>query len=484
VQHFTAGWKNMGFKKFSWLIIFRTVLTIITVIILTQVLIKDGYHITTLVLSILLLGQLAELVNFVSKTNAELVRFFDAVRHADFSQRFELKHVGSGFDEMGSAFNEILARIQASRHHQELEVKHLKALVEHVPVPLISIHHNDQITLWNNSARRLFGSHNVTKTDDLTQFGQFFSEQLKALPIGKRDLINIIIDGQDHRLSISATQVVSTNSTETLLSLQDIQSELDLAQLQAWQDLVRVLTHEIMNSITPVASLAKTATDIVEEVRSSSHLPQQISEDLEDVAEAVATVARRSEGLMKFVSSYRRLTHLPVLNKKLIKISTLIQQVQALACQDWHSKNIKLHVNIKPPTLDISVDINMIEQVLLNLLKNAEQAIEDQSNSLHNLNNQAYVMIDVFLNLRGKVVIEVSNDGPVIPEEIIKEVFVPFYTTKTEGSGVGLALSRQIMLAHQGSINLRNMSPIPAKVPTINNTMNSDNAGVTFCLTF
>jgi len=454
------------------------------VIILTQALVKDGYHITSVMLLLLLIAQLAELVNFVSKTNAELVRFFDAVRYADFSQRFELKHVGSGFDEMGQAFNDILARMQASRRHQEHEIKHLKALIEHVPVPLISIHQKDQITLWNNSARRLFGSHDVTKLEDLTQFGQYFSEQLKALAIGKRDLINIMIDGQEHRLSISATQVVSANSTETLLSLQDIQSELDLAQLQAWQDLVRVLTHEIMNSITPVASLAKTANDIVEEVRSNSQLPLQINEDLDDVSQAVATVARRSEGLMKFVSSYRRLTRLPKLNKKLITVSELIQQVKVLACQNWHKQGIRLEINIDPPSLDISVDINMIEQVLLNLLQNAEQALIDKSINGDSINNQAEVTIHAFLNLRGKVVIDVSNNGPIIPEEITKEIFVPFYTTKIEGSGVGLALSRQIMLAHQGSILLRNNNDMTTKAETENEIKHNDSKGVTFSLTF
>lgn len=469
----------MGFKKFSGLIVFRTLLTIITVIVLTQALLENGYHITCFMLSILLIIQLVELVHFVSKTNAELVRFFAAVRHADFSQRFELQHIGSGFDEMGEAFNDILAGIQASRRHQEQEVKHLKALIEHVPVPLISIHQNQQITLWNNSARRLFGSHHITKIEDLITFGQHFPEQLKALPIGKRDLINISIDGQEHRLSISATQVVSSNNTETLLSLQDIQSELDLAQLQAWQDLVRVLTHEIMNSITPVASLAKTATDIVEELRSNSQLPKTINDDLEDVAQAVATVARRSDGLMKFVTGYRRLTRLPKLHKKLISVAALIQQVQALACQNWHEMGISLAVTIEPPSLDISVDINMIEQVLINLLQNAQQALTEQIN-----NNQAKVMIHAYLNLRGKVVIEVSNNGPIIPVEIAKEVFVPFYTTKTEGSGVGLALSRQIMLAHQGSIQLQNNSQVQEKLREGDKIEKKHQAGVTFSLAF
>lgn len=219
----------MGFKKFSWLIVMRTIFTMITLLILTQVISNDGYHITTVVLIIALLGQLAELIRFVGKTNAELIRFFDAARYADFSQRFELKKVGSGFDEMGKAFNDILQRIQLNRNAQQQEIKHLKALIEHIPVPLLSIDSKDKITLWNNSARRLFGSHAVTKITDLVPFGEYFPAQLKALPIGKRDLVNIIIDEQEHQLSIAATQVISNNSKETLISLQDIQTELDRA---------------------------------------------------------------------------------------------------------------------------------------------------------------------------------------------------------------------------------------------------------------
>jgi nitrogen fixation/metabolism regulation signal transduction histidine kinase len=462
----------MGFKKFSWLIVVRTILTMTTLLLLTQVISNDGYHITTLVLIIALLVQLAELISFVAKTNAELVRFFDAARYADFSQRFELKKVGSGFDEMGKAFNDILMRIQLNRNSQQQEIKHLKALIEHIPVPLISIDSEDKITLWNNSARRLFGRHAVTKVADLVPFGQYFSEQLKALPAGKRDLVNIVIDEQAHQLSIAATQVISNNSKETLISLQDIQSELDRAQLQAWQDLVRVLTHEIMNSITPIASLAKTATDIVEEVKDNQGLPEQVSEELDDVAQAVATVARRSEGLMKFVGSYRRLTRLPEPNKKSIALVELIKQVETLATQEWSDKHINLTVNITPKSLDFSVDAHMIEQVLINLLRNAEQALENQAN--------AQVEINAFINLRGRVVIEVSNNGPVIPEEVAAQVFVPFYTTKTQGSGVGLALSRQIMLAHQGNITLRSAQN---NTPLVDSQMDNK-ASVVFSLTF
>ena len=200
--------------------------------------------------------------------------------------------------------------------------------------------------------------------------------------------------------------------------MQDIQSELDIAQLHAWQDLVKVLTHEIMNSITPVASLAKTTVDLVADCKQKADAYPELSEDLQDISEAVETVARRSDGLIQFVCSYRQLTQLPSPNKN--------------------------KVNVEPSELEVTVDKDMLEQVFLNLLQNAEHAVENCISPKVSLN--------AFLNKRGHVVIEVSDNGKGIPDEIGNKIFVPFYTTKQQGSGVGLALTRQIMLAHGGAI--------------------------------
>lgn len=442
----------MNFKRFSLLIVIRTVLTMMTLILLTQALMHQGYHASTLLLSIILIFQFIEITRFISKTNAELVRFFDAIRHADFSQRFELKALGTGFDELGSTFADIVKRIQTVRSTQESELRQIKAIIEHVPVPLLSIANNGKITLWNNSVRRLFGTHVITKIEDLAQFDSEFPTKLQSILVGERTLLTIIIDDMEHRLIISATEIVTATHRETLLSLQDIQSELALAQLQAWQDLVSVLTHEIMNSITPVASLAKTAVDLVKDVQhKTKNLPnitEEVNEELDDILGAVQTVSRRSDGLMQFVSSYRRLTRLPSPNRQTISVEKLFTNVTSLITQVSKDKGADLITSVFPSELDVNVDVDMIEQVLINLLQNAEQAL-CQSTS-------PQITMRASLNLRGHVVIEVSDNGKGIEQENIGQIFVPFFTTKKEGSGVGLALTRQVMIAHDGKVAVRN----------------------------
>jgi len=454
----------MDFKKFSLLIVTRTVLTMVTLILITQAITHQGYHATVLLLAIILIGQFIEITYFISKTNAELVRFFDAVRHADFSQRFDLKELGTGFDELGATFSDILKRIQDVRSSKESELRQIKAILEHVPVPLLSIAHNGKVTLWNNSVRRLFGAHAITKIEDLAQFDGEFPNKLQAILVGGRTLVNITIDDMEHKLIISATEIITATHRETLLSLQDIQNELAVAQLQAWQDLVSVLTHEIMNSITPVASLAKTAVDLVEDVQQKTKIlpdiTDELHEELEDVLGAVKTVARRSDGLMQFVTSYRRLTRLPLPNKQTISVGKLFNHVQSLTTQMWKTKGLHLSTAITPSELDVHVDVDMIEQILLNLLQNAEQEINKQSS--------AQVTMKAFLNIRGHVVIEVSDNGRGIEQKNIAQIFVPFFTTKKEGSGVGLALTRQVMIAHHGKVSVRN----------------NDLGGATFSLTF
>ena len=472
MQHFTAGWKNMDFKRFSLLIATRTILAMLTLIFLTQAIMSDGYHATVLLLSAILLTQFFEITRFISRTNTELVRFFEAVRHADFSQRFELKSLGTGFDELGATFTDILQRIQSVRSNQEAELRHIKAIIEHVPVPLLSIDHKGKITLWNNSVRRLFGTNAVTHIDDMAQFNEDFPKKLQSILAGERTLVHITIDDMEHKLIISATEITTATQQETLLSLQDIQSELALAQLQAWQDLVSVLTHEIMNSITPVASLAKTAVDLVQDVQEKTQsipaITNEITEELDDVLGAVTTVARRSDGLMQFVTSYRRLTRLPSPNKKTISVATIFDHVTTLAKQNWQKDNIELSKSIAPQALDIHVDPDMIEQILLNLLLNAEHALIPTEGAIEKRSCTPKIELNAFLNVRGHVVIEVADNGKGIENKNMTQIFVPFFTTKKEGSGVGLALTRQVMLAHNGKVAVRN----------------NNQGGATFSLTF
>jgi nitrogen fixation/metabolism regulation signal transduction histidine kinase len=440
----------MGFKRFSLMIAARTIFIMLTLVMLAFLFNLKGYLISTFVVAMLLVVQSFLLYRFVNKTNNELTRFFEAARYADYSQRFEFTEIGAGFGDLGRTFTDILKKFQQSRTVQEEEYRHLKALIEHVPVPLVSLHADGKVSLWNNSARRLIGANSVTQFDDFKQFGESFSEELQTLVSGERRLLKFEVDGMEQQLVVQATDIIVSSRQEKLLSLQDIQSELDGVQLQSWQDLVRVLTHEIMNSITPVASLAKTAADLLEDAKSKKDNLALAFEDLEDASDAVHTVARRSDGLMNFVGSYRRLTRLPDPNKQSIRVDKLISDVAAIVTPSWKQSGINFEVRITPPGLSVLIDKDMIDQLLINLLKNAEQALSKF--------DKAIVRVDAYLNKRGHVVIDVSDNGSGIPEELAKKIFVPFFTTKRDGSGVGLALSRQVMIAHGGSVKLTQAS--------------------------
>lgn len=450
----------MGFKRFGVLLTLRLVMLFVTTLCLALLVINPGYHAASLLIMGIALAQVLEIVRFVKLTNDDLTRFLDALRYGDFGQKFDHAGMGAGFNELGQAFTDILERFRTFRGQQEEDLKHLKALVEHVPVPLMSVYGDGAVTLHNNSARRLFGNVHISRLSDLAPFGEEFTKLVATLRPGERQLITFKAEDMEQTLTIAATQVVISGRSERLISLQDIQSELDVAQLKAWQDLVRVLTHEIMNSITPVASLAKTSADLVRDAIIKAEGQTELVEELEDVRDAVETVARRSDGLMHFVQSYRRLTRLPPPKKEVLKVGVLIENALKVASVDWSSAGPDVDVSISSDSLELLADPDMLEQVLINLMKNAEQAMAKTENP--------QITVRARINRRGRVVIEVVDNGPGIAGDLAAKVFVPFYTTKREGSGVGLALTRQVMIAHGGSVVVSE----------------TDGGGATFSLTF
>ena len=436
----------MVFRRFVVLLVLRLVVVGLAMTLVVWLLLQSGYHSSTLLAGIVLAMLVAELWRFVSRTNREVARFLDAVRFADYSQRFDFEGRGAGFASLGRTFTDIIDEIRSRRTGQESELRHLKALIEHIPVPLMTVHADDSITLQNNAARRLFGAAHVTRVNDLRQFGTGFARAVDESIPGDRELVTFAVEGVEYHLTLAATEIIIRGDRERLISLQDIQTEIDATQAEAWQDLVRVLTHEIMNSITPVTSLARTAADLVDDVARQTERDSPIAEDLDDVKSAVDTVARRSDSLMQFIDSYRQISRLAPAEKKRVALTELFDSVTDLARAEWGHDQVSLASNVEPSGLDVYADRDLLEPVLLNLLRNAWQATRDVGSPSIELTGR--------LNRRGNTVIEVSDNGPGVPEENTRKIFVPFFTTREGGSGVGLALARQVMIAHGGFIRL------------------------------
>lgn len=450
----------MIFRRFTSLLIVRLMLVGAGMTATVWLFLQPGYHSATVISLVVLCVLISELWRFVSKTNREVTRFLDAARYADYSQKFNFEKDGAGFKALGEAFTDIIERMRERRAGHEIEVRRLRALIEHIPVPLLTLHSDDSITLQNNAARRLFGAEHVSNLTDLRRFGLRFASSVETAVPGVRQLVTFTVEGIEYHLTLAATEIIVAGESDRLVSLQDIQSELDATQAEAWDDLVRVLTHEIMNSITPVTSLAKTALTVTDDIIRKDSTDQPLGEDLEDLREAVATVARRSDSLTQFVDSYRQISRLAPPEKKRLRLSELFESVEKLTGAEWPLRSGEFRFDVSPLSLDVYADRDLLEPVLLNLLRNAYQSTASVA--------QPAIRLVGRLNRRSNVVIEVIDNGPGVPDAIAKQIFVPFFTTKESGSGVGLALARQVMIAHGGFIRVSGNDP----------------GGATFSLTF
>lgn len=381
-----------------------------------------------------------ELFLFLRRTNRELARFFEAVSHQDFTQGFAMPREGAGFGDLGRAFGAVMKRFRDARGDQEAEIRALRAVVEHVPVPLLLLEAG-KVTSLNRAARRFLAPFGSTRQEELDRIGEGLAPEILGMRPGERRLVQAReADGRPLRLSVTVADLLSAGRRQRIVALQNISGEIEATEAAAFEQLVHVLTHEIMNSLTPVSSLAETAAGLLEAAGEDP-------EALEDAREATATVARRAASLVRFVDSYRRLARLPRPKPERIAARALFGRLAKLGEAERARAGVELAVEVVPNSLVIEADPGQIEQALINLLRNAIEALAGRADGRIELSARR--------DRQGRTVIEVADNGPGIDEEIADKVFVPFFTTRREGSGIGLALTRQIMIAHKGAVMLR-----------------------------
>lgn len=415
------------------------------------------FHAATLLMFAIVVAQGFELWHFINFTNRELNRFLAAIKYNDFAQEFDAKRFGSSFAELGNTFNELLAALNNKRAEQEQELIQLRALVEHTPVPLLSIQNSvqgkERVLLRNNAARRLFSAFDIRSTQDLAQLSELFFQELREVNPGEKKLVRVSTENFDHHFSLTAAQINTAQGAEKLIGLQDIRNELERNQLQAWQDLVNVLTHEIMNSITPVASLADTTAALIGDAKALLDNPNDLPQKLEKAGHSANTLARRSQNLVQFVSSYRSLTALPEPQRQNFALEELVHHVIDIVKTEDSDKTAAIDYRYResPKGLTLSADRSLMEQAFINLLRNARQAI----NSI-NSSTRGIISIEASVNPQNRVCITIQDNGPGIDLKVLDKIFIPYFTTKVGGSGIGLALARQILIAHEGTIKAAN----------------------------
>lgn len=422
-------------RKFEFGLAWRTLLLIAAVLLIAKAATTPGIRAGIVVAAIVGILAFASLWNFIRRTNFLVSRFIESVRFEDYSQRFS-DPSGGGFDVLGQALDQALKSLQ-KRHTQETaEARYLAAIVDDAPSALLTIDHDGRIELLNKAARQLLGQLPLQRLEHLEALGPELATAVR-LPPGTRKITRLILEGVPQKAIFASAQVARLDQPVTVLSILPVQSELGALEVAAQADLVRVLTHEIMNSLTPVTSLARTGAELVA-------VAAKRDPALADAKQATDTVARRAEGILRFVESYREFAQAPDIHRRQFKAAPWAEEIMRLALANASDRKIDARLEVEPQTMSVTADPELLAQALLNLLRNSIRAVADLDHGI--------VVLQVAREPGGHFRIEVRDNGVGIPEDRREDIFLPFYTTHKGGSGVGLSFARQVALAHGGSI--------------------------------
>ena len=434
----------MVYKRFRIVISGRILLLAAFIYLFYFLILETEYYAATFIIISIIIYQIVTLIQYVEKTNRDLTRFLDAIKYSDFSQTFISTGLGSSFNDLKAAFNDVILKFQQARAEKEEHFRYMQTVVQHVGIGVVAFDMNGEVSLINSAAKRLLGMPYLKNIKSLERVSEQLVEVLPRMKSGNKALIKIDNYEEEVQLVIYATEFRMHDMRYTLVSLQNIGTELEEKEMEAWQKLIRVLTHEIMNSITPISSLAATANDMLTDAEEQKHVH---SESMVDIHNALQTIQSRSKGLLNFVDAYRNLTRIPKPNFQIFSIADLFKQIQMLMGPQMESKQIDFSQTVRPSSLELTADQELIEQILINLVLNAIQAM--------NGNPEPQISLSAKLDERGRILIQVMDNGDGMLKEVQEKIFIPFFTTKKGGSGIGLSLSRQIMRLHRGSINVQ-----------------------------
>lgn len=396
-------------------------------------------------LIILVVAQMVFLLRYAESSFKKVRQFLNNIKLSNYSTVYPVKFDGTEIDDLHIEFNAILAKLREDQLEKEANYHYFRTVFQHLSIGLITFEEDGSIQILNTAAKRMLNIQQLNHIEEISKVNKELHYAIHHLRTGGSELIKIVHPYGIMQLSVYVIELVLRDVKFKLVSLQNIQSELEEKEMEAWQNLVRVLTHEIMNSIAPISSLAATIREDIA-VRHEGDEPV-LRDDLDDFLMGISTIEKRSEGLINFVSDFRSLAHIPTPKFTAIKLADLFERVELLLKTQLEGQQITMTCSIAPKDLLLFADCSLIEQVLINLTQNAIHALEESV--------VKKIKLNAYIDENGKIIIEVSDSGKGIEEEALNKIFIPFFTTKKKGSGIGLSLSKQILRRHKGNIQVR-----------------------------
>lgn len=437
----------MKFKNFRLNVVFRVLLIVATSVVLVSVIGVPQFVISSAILGVLVVAQVIGLVRYVERTNRRLTVFLESIRHSDFVSTFSDQGLGKSFDELNQAFTEVINEFKKTRTSKEEHFNYLQTVVQHISIGIIVFRRDGKVDVFNNAAKRMLKISNPRFIRELEAIDKPFAEYLMKMKAGDSDLFKLFAENELLQLAIRSTEFRMRDEDYVLVSLQNIHSELEAKEMESWQKLIRVLTHEIMNSITPIVSLSSTVKGMLIDEEQNELRHDIDEEDVDSARTALETIEKRSEGLLNFVQIYRNLTRIPKPNFRYFDLKELLDRVHKLLEPKIKEQKVTFRVSVIPADLKLTADSDLIEQVLINLLINSLHAVREV--------DKPRISILATMGVNNRVTLSVSDNGYGIKPDVMEQIFIPFFTSKKEGSGIGLSLSREIMRLHKGSISVK-----------------------------
>lgn len=434
------------FKKFEWRIVWHVLFLFVTLVAASYLLVK-GLYIYEVVMIPLIIFALFELYRFQRKAHAELDQFVESVHYRDFSRYFDVKHAPIELQPLRKGFNEINTTFKVISKEKETQYQYLQKILELVDTGILSYReHNGEVVWMNESLKRMLQLPYLKTVHSLARRDNELYRQITLLKPGESKIASAHLEKTSFKLLLSATAFQTEGAKFKLIAFQNVSEALDETESKAWQKLLSVMTHEIMNSIAPISSLAETLKYRLQQFAGRSDTEPGSMDDLEL---GIDTIKRRSEGLLKFAETYRNLNKITTLNLKRVYVRDLFENLHHLMQPTLEQKNIELEIVLKDPDLMLEADTNLVEQVLINLVVNAMEAVKDRA--------EPRIILSAYYASNRKTVIKVADNGIGMPEELLDKIFIPFFSTKKSGSGIGLSLCKQIMMLHKGNIHVQSI---------------------------